>query len=83
MTIENEKVAACLKAATELLADPANAGDPSELTTRRLIAELQAEIICDLHKIDFIMKRRALLVEQLASLQRGLDFAEAGPSTKE
>lgn len=81
MTIENEKVAACLKAANDLLADPSNKGDPSELVTRRLIGELQAEIICDLHKIDFIMKRRVLLVDQLASLQRGVDTTTAAATS--
>ena len=77
MTIENEKVAACLKAASDLLEDSNYKGDSSELVIRRLIGELQAEIICDLHKIDFIMKRRVLLVDQLASLQREVDTTTA------
>ena len=63
MTIENEKVAACLKAASDLLEDSNYKGDSSELVIRRLIGELQAEILCDLHKIDFIMKCRILLVD--------------------
>ena len=83
MTIENEKVAACLKAATDLLEDPSYKSDPSELVTRRLIGELQAEIICDLHKIDFIMKRRVLLVDQLALLQRGVDTTTAAATSSD
>jgi len=47
MTIENEKVATCLKAANDLLADPSHKSDPLELVTCCLIGELQAEIICD------------------------------------
>ena len=83
MTIENEKVAACLKATTDLLKDPSYKSNPSELVTHCLIGELQAEIICDLHKIDFIMKRRVLLVDQLALLQRGVDTTTAAATSSD
>ena len=81
LTLDNEKVNACLESAEALLKDPANIHNPSELVTCRLIGDLQAEIICDVHKIDFILKRRALLAKQLFTLQRSLDMTGVDAAT--
>jgi hypothetical protein len=83
MTIDNERVDACLESAKKLLDDPTHKAGPSELVVRRLIGDLQAEIICDVHKLDFIMKRRALLVEQLALLEKSVDTKTVAPASSE
>jgi len=50
----------------------------SELAIRKLEGELQAEIVCGLHKIEFLLKHRALLLEDLDKVQRRLEMvAEA------
>jgi len=81
LATESEHALTVLRSAEKLLKE-GDLKQLDELSTRRLIGELQAEIICDLHKINFILKRRTFLLQQLDLFQRSLEFAqEPSPET--
>jgi len=72
MAINNDRSAAILQEAAELVRD-ANFGSGSELSMRRREGEIQAEILVALHRIEFNLKHRRLLVDELYSLRNNLD----------
>jgi hypothetical protein len=75
LAIENEHAVAALAAATDLIRQT-DFNNIDEKSTRRLIGELQAEIVCDMHRIQFLLKHCTLLTDWLHHLQRSLEYSQ-------
>ena len=45
----------------------------SELAIRKLQGDLQAELLVGLHKIEFLLKHRALMLDDLSLIHNRLD----------
>lgn len=80
LSAENAQAISSLHAAAELMKAPENALCLDETLTRRVMGDIQAELICDLHKIEYYMSRRGLLLERLNDFQRILDASSAPPA---
>lgn len=76
MAIENATAESVITTAEKYVKET-NLEQLDEKGTRVLIGELQSEIICDVHRIDFMLKHRVLLIDQLKAYQRKLEFATA------
>ncbi len=73
---DNQHVQSVLDRASAALAESAHVTG-SELAIRKLEGDLQAELLVGLHRIEFLLKHRALMLDDLDMIHRRLDFVTA------
>lgn len=71
--VDNSATADLVKTAEELTTDNALSDGP-EVAYRKIAGDLQAEIIRNSHSLDYLIKHRKLLVDELARVHRHLDI---------
>ncbi len=78
MVLSNSHSDKVLTVAKALLIDH-NPATGTELSLRKVLGELQAEAVCVLHRIQFLIKYRELLVTDAQAISARLDTKADAP----